>query len=273
MSMAQQNSSRRLEGENAQEYLEQTGESKSLKAAVTAARFGLTWQKRAPFGDVVRGGGYLGISHDQNLNAWFDDEGVTIRPTLPKQKQEAAWRMHMRLKAYGYGKNLQAAPPIVSRQVKGNRIEYERANFGLRIANFELTKPPTYIRQSEIRNPQFVEWYENRADGIEQGFNIAERPERSAEAAADEPLRVSLSVSGDLRARVKDEGREIELIDGHGQRALIYNKLVASDANGRDLAARMETNADGREITLVVDDQDAAYPIVIDPTVWNSNLS
>ena len=54
--------------------------------ALTAARFGLKWQERAPFGGES-GGGYLGMSHDQNLNAWFDEEGATIRPTVPEQER------------------------------------------------------------------------------------------------------------------------------------------------------------------------------------------
>ncbi len=88
---------------------------------------------------------------------------------------------------------------------------------------------------------------------------------RSGEVAANEPLRVSLLVEGDLRARLKDGGQEIELMDGRGKRALSYSKLVAVDVTGRQLAARMETDAAGREISLVVDDSEASYPVTIDP--------
>src|ERR1700674_4053252 len=79
-SSARRDSPLQLSGEKAREYLEQTGEGQSLMAAVTAARFGLEWQERAPFGGES-GGGYLGMSHDQNLNVWFDEAGATIRPT------------------------------------------------------------------------------------------------------------------------------------------------------------------------------------------------
>src|SRR5207342_3075636 len=47
--------------------------------------------------------------------------------------------------------------------------------------------------------------------------------------------------------------------------ALSYSNLVVKDADGRELAARMETNAAGKEIVLVVEDQLASYPITIDP--------
>ena len=39
------------------------------------------------------------------------------------------------------------------------------------------------------------------------------------------------------------------------------------DALRKQLAAHMEASADGSEITLVVDDRGASYPIVIDPIV------
>src|SRR5204863_1288065 len=75
---------------------------------------------------------------------------------------------------------------------------------------------------------------------------------------------VSLAVSGDLRAQSKNEGR-IELVDARGKGALSYSKLMAQDADGKKLSARMEASADGREIALLVEDAGARYPIVIDP--------
>src|SRR5205814_10283558 len=134
-----------LHGAQAREYLEARGEYQSLMEAVTAARFGLKWQERSPFGDA--GGGYLGMSHVQNLNAWVDDEGVTVRPTLSEEERAKAWRVGMRLKSYGYGARLSDAPPIVSHKVKENRIEYERAtDFQFPILDFGLKAVPYSIK-------------------------------------------------------------------------------------------------------------------------------
>lgn len=127
-----------LRGREAREYLEQAGEGQSLMQAVTAARFGLQWQPSATSRE--QGGGYVGMSHDQNLNAWFAEDGITVRPTVSEQAHERSWHMDMRLKAYGYGDHLVAAPPIVSRQVKGNRIEYERADCQLPIVNCQFER-------------------------------------------------------------------------------------------------------------------------------------
>jgi hypothetical protein len=256
-----------LHGAEAVKYLQQPGEGESLMQAITVARFGLKSQERGPRGET--GAGYLGMSHDQNLNAWFADDGMTVRPTVTEEKRKSSWHLDMRLKAYGYGNDLMAAPPIVSHHVKDNRIEYERGDaFGLQGADFGLVKSRLSLDpQSAIRNPRLVEWYENGPAGIEQGFTIGSRPDRNTAVGTDEPLRLVVSLTGDLRAQVKSGGQAIQLKDGRGKPALIYGKLTAMDATGKQLAAHMEASAGGSEIALVVDDRGASYPIVIDPIV------
>src|SRR5436190_14761122 len=124
----------KMQGEAARLYLEQTNEGQSLMQAVLVEQYGLKWQERVPNGADKRGG-YLGMSHEQNLNAWFDEEGVTVRPTLAEKDGDKAWRLDFTLKAYGYGEELKAAPPIVSQNVKGARIEYERSDCRSLISN------------------------------------------------------------------------------------------------------------------------------------------
>jgi hypothetical protein len=226
----------KLEGAAAREYFELEGEGRSLLKALDAERFKVESRERSPFGDG--GGGYLGMSHDENLNAWFDEEGVTVRPTLPEKERGRAWRMRMRLKAYGYGAALYEAPGRAALKVKECRVEYARGGV--------------------------LEWYVNRSEGIEQGFTLGARPVRGKGVKTVEPLRLVVSVSGDLRARAAEDGQSVELNRG-GAGLLSYNHLIASDASGRKLDARMETNAAGDEIALIVDDAVAQYPIVVDP--------
>jgi hypothetical protein len=241
--------------------------------AITAARFGLKRQERGPLGET--GNGYLGMSHDQNLNAWFAEDGVTVRPTVAEDKRQGAWHLDLRLKAYGYGTDLVAAPPIISQHVKDNRIEYERSNCQLPIANCRLEdsarsllgSPQLFQSAIDNRQSAITEWYENRAEGIEQGFTIAQRPERNNAIMSGQPLRLVVSLNGDLRAHEKDGGQAIELTDGEGKPVLSYSKLTAVDATGKHLAAHLETNDGGSDLALVVDDREASYPIVIDPIV------
>ncbi|HUQ34240.1 MAG TPA: FG-GAP repeat protein, partial [Pyrinomonadaceae bacterium] len=257
-----------LAGERARDGLAQTGDGQSLAVELKSAGLELQWQARSPFADES-GGGYLGISPKQNLSAWFKEDGVTVMPAVADAKGAASWRLGMKLKAYGYGAQVQTAPPITMHKVKENRIDYVRSeeaaqaptlkfptvDFKLPATNFALNAVPKGV----------VEWYENTASGIEQGFTLEARPERASGVAAHEPLRLVMELTGELRARAHDEGQEIELRDGAGKRVLNYSKLMAVDAMGRPLAARMETRAGGREITLVVDDSEASYPVTIDP--------
>lgn len=283
------NAPTKLEGAAAREFMKKTSEGQSLMRAVLADQFGLKWQDRAPAGPDT-GGGYLALSHDQNLNAWFDEEGVTVRPTLAEQDRDKVWQLGFKLKSYGYGKHLHTAPPIVSHNVKGNRIEYNRANCRLAIAKCRVTNPllsqPSFVpalfkfpalASSSSEGPDLVrsamgnlqaaitEWYENRPEGLEQGFTIEGRPERNKDVVFDEPLRLVVRLTGSLRARVDGEGQAAELLNESGEGVASYSKLVAVDATGRKLVARMETNKAGDEIVLVVEDAGAEYPIVVDP--------
>jgi hypothetical protein len=230
----------KLGGQEAQNYLTQSVEGQSLMTALVKARFGLERREKSPY-NSDRGAGYLGMSHDENLNAWFDNEGVTVRPTV--RDRTKSWRMQMKLRAYGYGSVLQEVRKQATPTVNDNRIEYER---------------------SKKASTRVVEWYVNKSEGIEQGFTLDERPQRSRDVSDSEPLRLAVSVTGDLRARAAADGQSVEF-NRDGNEVLSYSKLIALDARGQKLAARMETSEAGDEIALVVEDAAAVYPIVVDP--------
>ena len=75
-----------------------------------------------------------------------------------------------------------------------------------------------------------------------------------------------LSLLSPLKARVVNE-RRLELQDrSAGKKVrLIYEDLKVWDANHRELKAHMELDKKGTELSLVVGDKDAVYPITIDP--------
>ena len=108
----------------------------------------------------------------------------------------------------------------------------------------------------EIRRDGILEWYQNSPAGLEQGFTLAERP------AGDGPLRVELSVQGPKASQA--EGA-VSFASGSGRR-LRYDKLVAIDASGRELIARLSVPSPER-VRIEVEDLGAAYPLVIDPLI------
>jgi hypothetical protein len=270
------NQSVQLAGAQAQQYLRKPGSGKSLMEAITARRFRLQRQSEAA--------DYLALSHVQNLNALFGADGATLRPTVSKNAGANSWHMDMHLKKYGYGENLIPVPNVVSRQVKENRIEYQREpECQLSVANcrFEEGRSafnPNFIHtdlalssaqndlfQSEIgkRKSAITEWYENRPEGIEQGFTINVRPDRKG-ALQSENLRLVVQLEGELSIHTKD-GQTVQIADRFEKPVLSYGKLTAIDANRKKLDSHLETK--GNEVTLVIDDRDASYPIVVDPIV------
>ncbi len=146
----------------------------------------------------------------------------------------------LRLTGYGYGERLQA--PADARLVRsGNRVEYLRGDL--------------------------TEWYVNQADGLEQGFTFQTRP---AGAERGEPLVIALAVTGGFQPMLAPDGQAVLLHSDAGE-ALRYGGLHTWDARGHQVASRLEVR--DREIRLIVDDRDAQYPLVVDPTATMTTLA
>ena len=106
----------------------------------------------------------------------------------------------------------------------------------------------------EIRRPGVLEWYANSLEGLEQGFTVSKR------FGGDGPLVLELAVEG---ARASRRVTDV-IFQARTGRRLRYGKLAAVDAAGRVLVARLEVPEASR-LRLVVEDEGAAYPVVIDP--------
>jgi hypothetical protein len=120
----------------------------------------------------------------------------------------------------------------------------------------------------EYRRGGVTEWYVNGPLGIQQGFTVAERP---AALGAGRPLRVELEWAGTLRAEMEEGGHGLVLRDASGNAVLGYRGLAAWDAQGRELAARLELA--GARLAIEVEDAGAEYPVTIDPFVQQAKLT
>ena len=116
----------------------------------------------------------------------------------------------------------------------------------------------------EYRRGALVEWYRDTAVGVEQGFTIHQAP------GGQGPLVLQLALSSalytELTAQLDANGSGISFFTPHGQ-VLHYNQLLAWDANRVQLEASLAYTPG--QITLRVDDRGAAYPITIDPLIYN----
>ena len=114
----------------------------------------------------------------------------------------------------------------------------------------------------EIIRPGLTEWFVNRPTGLEHGFTLSHRP-----ATADDQLQLTVTIEGDLKIQISNDGQHAELLDkATGTKVLDYDKLRVWDATGTELPARMASAKSGTELQLVVEDTHAGYPLTIDPT-------
>ncbi|MEW6515319.1 MAG: FG-GAP-like repeat-containing protein [candidate division FCPU426 bacterium] len=128
--------------------------------------------------------------------------------------------------------------PDIAPKAEGNRVEYAREDF--------------------------VEWYENKPEGVEQGFVIHRKPEinRGAQPDTDTVGIQSQPILG-LIPRLSPDQQRIEFLDQHQAKVLEYGKLLVRDARGKVL--RSELRLENNRIMLAYDDHAAAYPVHIDP--------
>jgi len=128
------------------------------------------------------------------------------------------------------------------------------------------TLPPTGDVKVMDRTVQFVrpglrEEYHVSVDGVQQDFVIEQRP------AGTGPVRLELELDG---AKAEAMGRDIRLVLADGGRQLVYHRLKAEDARGREVPARMEVVSASR-LAVVLTDATAEYPVRIDPTFSDAN--
>ena len=166
----------------------------------------------------------------QQLKSRFDETGLRLVVKAgPEERYPSRWEL----------KSVAGeAVPSGTLQRAGQKLELERAELGL------------------------TEWYVNRPSGLEHGFTMESRPE-----AAGELLELTLAVTGRLGVRAEEDGQSLVVFQKENNRTLLnYGGLKVWDAEGKDIAARMKTNATGDEVHYVVEDAKATYPLTIDPT-------
>ncbi len=175
-------------------------------------------------------GAWSAPNRAQDLRSRIDADGLSL---APRRAARESWALALRLVSLGRDGAL-APVPAVAPETGANRIELRRDSLGL------------------------VEWYRNDARGLEQGFDLADRPR-----GGDNALVLEMEAPGALRAELAADARSIAFREPTGAIALRYGHLHARDANGRELPASLALR-DGR-VQIRVDDRGAAYPIEIDP--------
>lgn len=173
--------------------------------------------------------GYRGLNPENRMTLNFDGRSLQVAPV----GKDESWHWGLELAGYGTPGHLQ---PVLPAQVavSGQRLEYRRG--------------------------EVTEWYENRPEGLEQGFTLARPP-----VAGAPEIELRLSASGGLKAEIEAGGRSAKLSDPSGRVVLAYRDLSVADAKGKALPAQMTLA--GESLAIRVDVRGAAWPIVVDPLI------
>jgi hypothetical protein len=168
----------------------------------------------------------------QRFTAIFDDAWVTIG-------RQEDWSLGLRLAAIDCGGH--TFPVEIAGEARATEVH--RLAYDRRAGRVSLK-----------------EWYVNGPLGLEQGITLGRAP------CDDETLRFRVMIRG-LRARNTGAGDRVEFVDGTGAPRLGYAELHAVDARGRTRRTRLQASSED-EVTLEVDIEGAAWPLVIDPLIF-----
>jgi hypothetical protein len=207
----------------------------ALGAALAAARHAV--EPLDPAGPHARGAGYFAANPGQQLRAWFSNGGVELASGIATAAGKEPWSLKLSLLEAGRAGAMTPVSPG-GMTGAGSRVEMK-------------------YRQS------VSQWFENRADGLEQGFTLTQAP---AGGAGD--VMILLGIEGNLRAVALAGADGARFVDGAGAEVLHYTGLKAWDADGRMLEASLETRGPGG-LALVIADGGARYPITVDPMFAN----
>ncbi|HLF92174.1 MAG TPA: hypothetical protein VJB14_01835, partial [Planctomycetota bacterium] len=161
-------------------------------------------------------------SPEADLRASFDPGGIVVTCAGASD-----WKLRLRVTGIGRG-GIQGTAARGAPAVEGGEVAY-RHSWGR-------------------------EAYAERAGGIEQLFEVRERP------AGEGPLEIHLEAEGLTVARVMRH----KAVFASGTKAVLeYGKLLVLDAGGSAVPAEMAGGGGG--IRLIIDDRFASYPLLVDP--------
>ncbi len=116
-------------------------------------------------------------------------------------------------------------------------------------------------------NDNISEWWINGPNGLEQGFTLQQRP---AGYIQGQPLQLDMVMTGNLIPN--QTGESIRFQNADGATMLTYDKLHVTDATGRVLPARIQLQPLVSTLRILVADDNATYPLTIDPLVQQAYL-
>jgi len=174
------------------------------------------------------------VSDGGPLRVTYTDAGLVV---TPDPAPNPSWEWGLTLVGYGPAGHL-VEPRATAPTVEGTDIEYFRGDL--------------------------VEGYLSGERAVLQRFTLTAPPA----PPQPDPFVIHLALSGNLSRKLLPDGRSAEFLAPGGEAVLRYGDLRATDAEGRDLEARMELLAwpesAGPALRLVVEAGDGVFPVTIE---------
>ncbi|GAB4339772.1 MAG: hypothetical protein Kow0089_12970 [Desulfobulbaceae bacterium] len=156
----------------------------------------------------------------------------------------------------------------------GPRVTIGSTSWGMRLTGVGFPGAMRPVADASLRQQGngveyarggLTEWYVNTPLGLEQGFTLHERPGKAGEGE----LVVELSLTGKIAPTL--EGDALLIADAAGTPLVRYTGLYVYDANFSPLPARL--SLEGTILSIHVDEQEATYPVTIDPWLQRAKLT
>ena len=124
------------------------------------------------------------------------------------------------------------------------------------LSSTKAITPEIHGNQVQYHYAGLTEWYKNLSLGLEQGFTIKTAPKGKGQIKLTLQSNIKPEQIGDNAFRL---GK------------LLYKDLLVVDAKGKSLPAQIV--AEGGNLSILVNDKNAAYPIIIDPWFQQAKLT
>ncbi len=200
-------------------------------------------------------------NRQQNFRSFFEPQGVTLHPRGLSQRNQH--REHSKSSLINRNnKNV----PLPSWKWKWETKEFGRRGL---LHPISPAKPIINGNRVEYNRGPITEWYENRPEGLEQGFIIFQRPTISATTLSstnlpnNEWVIIASHEIQDLKLRLSFDNKSIYFLDNNQNIVLEYGQLLVKDRNQHILPSKL--GVENNRIILSFSDKNATYPIVIDP--------
>jgi len=216
-----------------------------------------------------RNGAYQSPNRANNIRFIYHKNGFTAVSREEKREINDMWSVDLRVSN-------------VNRQKSNNKsviFNDQCSKINDQFTDFSKDELFVFENQAYIDNDNLRINYKNIPEGMRQDFIIRSKPEGLGN------LRLKISV--DTKLKMIAGADALIFKDNKNNEKMKYSALKAWDANSRELRAFFENNsqsqtkskikAASKSFTIVINDEDAVYPITIDPLstspVWTADAN